>query len=55
MGFGNRIERAGVLHLPAKRYHIAHSQGRVEFGDRLLHEEVTLAADFQTNPHVVAR
>ena len=48
MGFGNRIERAGVLHLPAQRYHIAHGQGRVELGNRLFHEEIGLAANFQT-------
>ncbi|MNG16465.1 hypothetical protein D3C84_1003830 [compost metagenome] len=44
-----------MFDLPAKRYHVADSQRGIELGNRLFHEEVGLAADFQANPDVVAQ
>lgn len=50
-----RVERADVLDVPADRHHVAHAQGLVELGDRLLDEEITDAADLETDADVVAQ
>ena len=55
MGLGDRVQGTRVLDRPPQRNHIAHGQTRVELGDRLLDEEIGLAAHLQAHAHVVAQ